>query len=412
MLNKIPFYCGVNQSIFEHLKKRVDKMSNINKFCILFDEVSLSLGLHYCSRRDSVHGFFDYGGANRRLQFADHALAFIVKGIHKKWKQVVWYSFCKGTTPTADLRHIIKTLVDQLPTCGLNLVATISDQGSTNRAAVHQLILDTRRSLEGSPRSNYPDPGVLVYEVNNCEVVHLYDFPHLIKCIRNLLLGKDLHFVQGGIHKKASWCHVLKLHEMDEARGPFSQFIKLTDEHVLPSKIKKMKVKNCTQVFSHSVATAMNVAARTSFELSHSEFYLDPKATETADLLMFFDTLFDSVNGTSLYPLPGKELRSVVTKKSQLIEFWKSCLPILSSMYFTEENSDVQLRPSCLKNWVASVRGMIHITDKLFQNNFRNFPSRCFNQDPVEIFFSCIRSYGIRNTNPTCTAFAPHVKHY
>jgi hypothetical protein len=67
-----------------------------------------------------------------------------------------------------------------------------------------------------------------------------------------------------------------------------------------------MKVKNCTQVFSHTVATAMNVAARTSVELSpDSEFYLDPKA----DLLMFFDRLFDSINGTLLYPLPGKELR-------------------------------------------------------------------------------------------------------
>jgi hypothetical protein len=97
--------------------------------------------------------------------------------------------------------------------------------------------------LEGSPRSNYPDPGVLVYEVNNCQVVHFNDFPHLIKCIRNLLLGKDLHFVQY-IHKKASWCHVLKLYEMDKAGEPFSQLVKLTDdEHVLPSKIKKLKVK-------------------------------------------------------------------------------------------------------------------------------------------------------------------------
>jgi hypothetical protein len=137
------------------------------------------------------------------------------------------------------LRHIIKTVIDQLAICGLNLVAAISDQGSTNRAAVNQLILDTRRSLMGSPRSNYPDPGVLVYEANNCEVVHLNDFPHLIKCIRNLLLGKELHFVQGGIHKKASWCHVLRLYEMDKARGPFSQLVKLTDEHVLPSKIKR-----------------------------------------------------------------------------------------------------------------------------------------------------------------------------
>jgi hypothetical protein len=130
------------------------------------------------------------------VQFADHALAFIVKDIHKKWKQVVWYSFCEGTTPTADLiRHIIKTVVDQLATCGLNLVATISDQGSNNRASVNQLISDTRRTLESSPKSNYPDTGVLVNEVNNCQVVHLNDFPHLIKCIRNFLLGKDLHFV-------------------------------------------------------------------------------------------------------------------------------------------------------------------------------------------------------------------------
>jgi hypothetical protein len=222
-------------------------------------------------------------------------------------------------------------VVDQLATCGLNLVATISDQGSNNRASVNQLISDTRRTLESSPKSNYPDTGVLVNEVNNCQVVHLNDFPHLIKCIRNFLLGKDLHFVQGGIHKKASWCHVLRLYEMDKALGPFSQLVKLTDEHVLPSKIKKMEVKNCTQVFNHTVATAMNVAARTSVELSpDSEFYLDPKVCETADLLTFFDRLFDIANGTLLYPLPGKELRCCDKKIAayRILEIMSTCFVI------------------------------------------------------------------------------------
>lgn len=36
---------------------------------------------------------------------------------------------------------------------------------------------------------------------------------------------------------------------------------KLTDAHVLPNKIKKMKVKCATQVFSRSVAVAMGYLA-------------------------------------------------------------------------------------------------------------------------------------------------------
>lgn len=58
----------------------------------------------------------------------------------------------------------------------------------------------------------------------------------------------------------------------------------------------------------------MYSAAKVSAQLVEtSEFYLNPKATETADLLLFFDRVFDSVNDTLRYPLPGKDLRCVVT---------------------------------------------------------------------------------------------------
>jgi hypothetical protein len=69
-----------------------------------------------------------------------------------------------------------------------------------------------------------------------------------MKCIRNMLLNKDLHFVQQGKKKVGSWSHVLRLNQLDKSRGVYSQFVKLTDEHVIPEKIRKMKVKNCTQV--------------------------------------------------------------------------------------------------------------------------------------------------------------------
>jgi hypothetical protein len=122
------------------------------------------------------------------------------------------------------------------------------------------------------------------YSADGEEIVHLYDFSHLMKCVRNLLLYEDLQYIQDGEEKVASWSNIIRIYEMDK-----SQFSKLTDEHVILQKLKKIKVKNCSQVFSHSLASAMYSAAKASTQLvEESEFYLNSKATETADLLLFF----------------------------------------------------------------------------------------------------------------------------
>ena len=162
----------LNEPLFEHLKKRVSKLKTIEKYCVLmFDEIALSLGLTYNSKTDSVEGFVDHGGPNRRLEFADHALTFIVKGIHKKWKQVVCFTFCQGTTSTSDLCKILTDVIRQLRSCGLSIVATISDQGSTNRAAINQLLANTRRHLNVQGRENR----LQGYLIDGEEIVHLYD---------------------------------------------------------------------------------------------------------------------------------------------------------------------------------------------------------------------------------------------
>jgi hypothetical protein len=268
LINRIPFHCGINESIFAHLEKCVSKVKPINKICILmFDEVALSPGLQHNSRTDSIEGFVEYGGSNRRLAFADNALTFMLKGIHKKWKHAVCFTLCEGTT------SILKEVVRHVRKCGLQMVATMSDQGATNQAAINRLIADTNKYFAEQEREN----SIQGYLIDGIEIVHLFDFPHLMKCIRNMLLNKDLHFVQQGKRKVASWSHVIRLYQLGKSRGVYSQFVKLTDEHVIPEKIRKMKVKNCTQVFSHTVETAMYVAARISSELPpKSEFYLTP----------------------------------------------------------------------------------------------------------------------------------------
>jgi hypothetical protein len=62
-----------------------------------------------------------------------------------------------------------------------------------------------------------------------------------------MLLTKELHFVQEGIEKVASWSHIVRLYEVDKKQGVYSQLTKLTDKYVILSNIKKMMGKNCTQ---------------------------------------------------------------------------------------------------------------------------------------------------------------------
>ncbi|KAH1028611.1 hypothetical protein HUJ05_001950 [Dendroctonus ponderosae] len=371
----------------QHLKVRVSKLTLLDRHCVLmFDEIALQPGLQYNYILDCVDGFVDLGGADRRPKFADHALVFLLKGIRKQWKQPICFTFCEGTTQTADLIDLIKSVVRKVRETGLLIVATVSDQGATNAAAIRSLIQDTQRQCVRKGVDN----GYQGYLVDEMEIVHLFDIPHLFRGIRNGLLKDDLHFVEDGVSKVGSWDHLVKLYQIERNRGHYSLIYKLTDEHVLASKLKKMSVKHCTEVFSRTVACAMQFRAVASTGLNQSsDHYLDPKATDTAHLFLFLDELFDSLNGSQIPVYPRKPLRGVVTRKSRHVSFWVSvALPLLKSMSFS--NSTVT--PS-IKNLVFTLRGFLYIWNHLRGKNF-----------------SCIRSHDATNTRPNCSEFMSSAK--
>lgn len=144
LLSKLDFNCGLDESIIQNLQNAVDKLKPLDKTCILmFDEISLSPGLTYNKKKDFIEGLVDFGNGNRKAVFADHALVFMLKGVHRKWKQPLCFFFCEGTTPSIELTGILKDIVVRVRECGLNIVATVSDQGGTNRGAINKLIRET-----------------------------------------------------------------------------------------------------------------------------------------------------------------------------------------------------------------------------------------------------------------------------
>lgn len=131
---------------------------------------------------------------------------------------------------------------------------------------------------------------------------------------------------------------------------------------------------------------------------------LPPSCEDTADFLLFMDKLFDSVNGSSVTSETGKSLRCAITSKSDHLAFWNEAITVLRSVKFKKPDGRYYVPPS-INNWITTLQGFKYVWRKLNAVGFEFLCPRNLNQDPVENFFSCIRSHGVRNINPTCASF-------
>lgn len=248
---------GLNPNIFSLLTKRANKMTEHEKLCmVLFDEISLSPHFEYNRRKDATSGFVNHGYGAQRL-IADHALVFMIRGVINNYKQPICYTFCSGTTPKYDLKKLINDVISTLQRCGLVVVATVCDQGATNVSAINDLIKDSREQIIKENKQHVNE----TFYVNGKEIVPLFDTPHLIKGIRNNLITKNLNCTMDGVEKTASWDHIQQMYEENPAYKGIRLIKNLTEAHVNPKKIRKMKVKFATQIFSRTVATNMGYLA-------------------------------------------------------------------------------------------------------------------------------------------------------
>ncbi|KAJ8914552.1 hypothetical protein NQ315_010016 [Exocentrus adspersus] len=125
-----------------------------------------------------------------------------------------------------------------------------------------------------------------------------------------------------------------------------------------------MKVSYASQIFSHYVASVMQLLSSvkehtgfTSYIQCFSYSGLDKSATETAEILSFFDKLFDSVNGYALLYSHGKELKCAVSDSSGHIEYWRNTRKALKNMYFIKPVTNEKIIPPSIKNWIRTLAG-------------------------------------------------------
>ena len=95
VLSAVSIEPGINDTIFHALEKKIENFEHRDKLCtLIFDEMAIQPHLDYNKHQDYVVGLED-DGSQRTEKIADHVMVFMLRGIFKRWKQPVAFSFCK-----------------------------------------------------------------------------------------------------------------------------------------------------------------------------------------------------------------------------------------------------------------------------------------------------------------------------
>ncbi|CAK1591441.1 unnamed protein product [Parnassius mnemosyne] len=169
---------------------------------LMFDEIALTPVLYYNRSIDQIIDF-----EKNTVKIADHCLVFMIKGIKSKYKQPICYQFCQSATKSHILKALIIDIIRRLRECGLIIVATICDQGTSNVSAINSLIKDTK---EKYLRHNKVYKSSVI-EIDDTPLFHIYDPPHLLKGLRNNWINKNIRFIFNGEVMMAKWEHLKML---------------------------------------------------------------------------------------------------------------------------------------------------------------------------------------------------------
>lgn len=180
----------------------------------------------------------------------------------------------------------------------------------------------------------------------------------------------------------------------------------LTEQHIYPDKIKKIKVKLMMQVFSKKMFRFVDLLARSNgtFSTSIGERKIPQSGVHTAFVIHLMNGIADATNGTD----DDRNCRRIsFSDNSYHEEFITNAIRQLKNIRFVDKNTlePVKTYVPCLPNLIDTLRGFKMLWRKLKEVGFQSFNTKNINQDPVENFFGAIRSHNFRSNKPTCYQF-------
>lgn len=412
----LDFDVGIMDHVLDAAKEELKKLNIKDKICkICYDEISLKVRYHWNRNRDKIIGYEDYANdlphRKKSSSPCKKALVFMLEGLNRPWKIPITFYFTDGTLKGNDLQILIKKTIEAAEKAGFDIRATVSDQASTNTAAVNAL-------REKDAAKN----GLTYFHFgpNKKKIYILFDVPHMLKCIRNNWLGpftrwlknnlKDKYQYPGNIlswnGKEGHWRYIVLLYSYLIKGGNKKTF----DRMIFPKSRDKMRVKYALKLLSGTTAIklrSVNFLATLRALKNITEKHIQ-EAKNTATVVEFINQLGDYTNGPSNRELNGKSKKKakfLVSETSDHLEKWKIFLDHLANTKFKCWTNEAS-RESTLENYRWTLKALINLWPDLRHfDGFKTLNLRRLNQDCLENWFGQLRNACGDNDHPTCVGF-------
>ncbi|KAJ3661546.1 hypothetical protein Zmor_005937 [Zophobas morio] len=227
-----------------------------------------------------------------------------------------------------------------------------------------------------------------------------FDPCHMLKLVRNCLGEKGC--LVDGEDNLILWRFIEQLHDFQQ-KEQFHLANTLRSQHV-NFRTQKMKVKLASQVFSKSVADALEFVKD---QISLPQFH---DAAATIKFIRIFDMLFDVLNSRNMLQVDYKKPISA-SNYEKVNNFLTEADQYIISIKTSRVNSSSILRSSRATGFLGfriCVRSLRNLFQKLISTEnprLRYLPMYKISQDHIELFFSSIRAHGGYNNNPSVRQF-------
>ena len=372
---------GFLANVLESLSEKAKDAGN--DCVLLLDEIAIKKETVWDEKKKKFAGTCDYGfmKAEEPDSAAQNALFLMAVGMKKPWSYPIGY-FLTNRMSSDVLTQIVLNGINLLTEAGMEVHAVTFDGCAKNLACAKKLGCDLNKFDGSFPHPSRPDHKIYI----------VLDICHMIKLARNAFGDMGVFKDQNG--HLIEWSYISKLHEVQK-KDILCLGNKIKMQHVRWQN-HKMKVKVAAQTLSFSVAAAISYLRGLKLPK-----FKDSKPT--TDFIEIMNNLFDVFNSKSKF---GKVMKAPLTPENfeDTKDYVNNSIRYLKTLTDAAGKKIIDgPRKTFLIGFGTSAQSIFAIAERLmYRNNsaFEYVLTYKFSQDPLEMFFSKIRSRNGWNNNP------------
>lgn len=376
---------GFSREAFSSIKMK-NQVSSVH-INIIIDEMSIRSQILYDKHK--FYGGVDLGNQlpkeSDNIIMATKALVFLGVSLNGHWKVPLGYFLIDGLNGSERANLLTKCL-ELVEETGAKVFSITFDGAPVNLNMASHL---------GAQFDSHQLSAWFLNPVTQKKIFIFWDACHMLKLVRNTLGDKEL--LLDGEGNFIKWEYVKKLFEVQQNEGLHAG-TKLTKKHI-NYKDNRMNVKLAAQVLSQRVHDAFIFVKNLGIEGFEGSL-------ATGKFCLMFNNIFDMLNcrnkfsKKNIYNIPIEE-HSIynLRKKAKEFEDYIYGLKDITGTPILQTN-----RKTGFLGFIICLRNIFALYEEVKEGQMYLLSFKV-SQDPLETFFSAIRSRGGFNNNPNAKQF-------